>query len=68
MFPIQTVLHPTDFSPYSDLALQMAGALARDHRARLVILHVVRPPVRSLEGPAPAAPLPREWHREELEQ
>jgi nucleotide-binding universal stress UspA family protein len=68
MLPIQTILHPTDFSPYSDLALQIAAALARDYRARLVIVHVGRQPARSLEGPAPAAPLPGEWHREELER
>jgi nucleotide-binding universal stress UspA family protein len=68
MLHFQTILQPTDFSPYSDLALQIAGSLARDYHARLVILHVGRPPVRSLESPVAAAPLPGEWHREELEQ
>jgi nucleotide-binding universal stress UspA family protein len=30
MLPIQTILHPTDFSKPSDYALQVARALARD--------------------------------------
>ncbi len=41
MLPIQTILHPTDFSKPSDYALQVARALARDQVARLIILHVV---------------------------
>jgi nucleotide-binding universal stress UspA family protein len=40
MLTIRTLLHPTDFSDYSDNALQLACALARDHGARLVLLHV----------------------------
>lgn len=39
--PIRTILHPTDFSDRSGYALQLAAALARDYRARLVVLHVV---------------------------
>ena len=50
MLPIRTVLHPTDFSPQSDAAFQVACALARDYGARLVLLHV-RPPAA-----APGAP------------
>lgn len=68
MLPIQTILHATDFSPCSDAALQLAGSLARDHGARLVILHVGSPPLRHLGGPAPVPPLPVEWGREDLEQ
>jgi nucleotide-binding universal stress UspA family protein len=68
MVTIQTILHPTDFSPCSDLALQLAGSLARDYRARLVVLHVGRPPLRNLGGPTPVPPLPVEWEWAELEQ
>lgn len=45
MIPIKTILHPTDFSKPSEHALRFACALARDYRARLVLLHVVEPPV-----------------------
>jgi nucleotide-binding universal stress UspA family protein len=37
--PIRIVLHPTDFSGPSRRALGVAWALARSHRARLVLLH-----------------------------
>ena len=37
--PIRIVLHPTDFSVRSRPALGVAWALARSHRARLVLLH-----------------------------
>lgn len=43
MFPIRLILHPTDFSPPSDYAFRLAASLARDHDARLVLLHVVSP-------------------------
>jgi nucleotide-binding universal stress UspA family protein len=45
MFPIRTILHPTDFSEHSRTALHMACALARDHGAQIILLHVVVPPV-----------------------
>jgi universal stress protein A len=44
MLPIKTILHPTDFSELSHAAFQLACALARDHKGRLVVLHVVPPP------------------------
>jgi nucleotide-binding universal stress UspA family protein len=44
MFPIHTILHPTDFSDYSRGAFELACALARDYGAKLVVLHVNRPP------------------------
>jgi nucleotide-binding universal stress UspA family protein len=44
MLPIQVILHPTDFSACSGNALQLAGALARDYGAQLVVLHVAQPP------------------------
>jgi nucleotide-binding universal stress UspA family protein len=45
MLPIRTILHPTDFSTPSQYALELACALARDHGARLVLLHVGAMPV-----------------------
>jgi len=44
MLSIQTILHPTDLSPRSEYALQLACSLARDHGARLIVLNVVQPP------------------------
>ncbi len=38
---IQTILYPTDFSEPSREALRYALALARDYRARLIVLHAV---------------------------
>ena len=43
MFPFKTVLFATDFSPASSVAFDVASALARDYRARLIALHVVEP-------------------------
>jgi nucleotide-binding universal stress UspA family protein len=68
VLPIHTILHPTDFSPAADLALQLAGSLAKDYGARLVILHVGRPPLSHLGGTTALPPMPEEWGREELER
>jgi nucleotide-binding universal stress UspA family protein len=43
MLPIHTILHPTDFSERSECAFRLACAMARDHGARLVVVHVVPP-------------------------
>jgi nucleotide-binding universal stress UspA family protein len=43
MLHLATILHPTDFSEYSDLAFRLACALARDYKARLILLHVISP-------------------------
>jgi len=45
MLTIQAILHPTDFSEASVAAFQLACSLARDHGARLVVAHVLSPPV-----------------------
>jgi nucleotide-binding universal stress UspA family protein len=37
---IKVILHPTDFSKASEPALGVARSLARDHGARLIVLHV----------------------------
>jgi nucleotide-binding universal stress UspA family protein len=41
MLQLKTILHPTDFSEYSKAALEVAGALAHDHGAKLIVVHVV---------------------------
>jgi universal stress protein A len=40
MIRIQTILYPTDFSVAAEHALDVAHSLARDHRAKLVLLNV----------------------------
>jgi len=64
MFPIHTILHPTDFSAHSEAAFGLACSLARDHGARLVILHVLQPPVTLVGGMAALPPMPDEYGRE----
>lgn len=61
MLPIKTILHPTDFSKPSESALRLACALARDYEARLVLLHVVEPPVYYGEL-GMTVPLPPDFH------
>jgi nucleotide-binding universal stress UspA family protein len=51
---IQTILHPTDFSDNSQYAFQMACSLAKDHKASLILFHVIPPLVAPiLPDPAP---------------
>jgi nucleotide-binding universal stress UspA family protein len=45
MLPVATILHPTDFSENSESAFRLACALAWDYKARLVLLHVLPPPM-----------------------
>ncbi len=61
MLPIKTILHPTDFSKPSEFALRFACALARDYEARLLLLHVVEPPVYYGEL-GMTVPLPADFH------
>jgi nucleotide-binding universal stress UspA family protein len=70
MLPIHTILHPTDFSEQSGYALLLAGALARDYGARLVVLHAVAPPTVAYgEGIIPPEPdLLLDEARAQLEQ
>jgi nucleotide-binding universal stress UspA family protein len=49
MPPIRTILHPTDFSAASESAFQLACSVARDHRALVVVVHVIPPPVAGYE-------------------
>jgi nucleotide-binding universal stress UspA family protein len=43
MFPVKTLLHPTDLSEASRHAFDLACQIARDRSARIVALHVVPP-------------------------
>jgi nucleotide-binding universal stress UspA family protein len=45
MYPIKTILFPTDFSENADQAFPFACSLAKDHGAEIVVLHVYPPPV-----------------------
>ena len=40
MFHPQVILHPTDYSESSNFALRIATELARQHQAKILILHV----------------------------
>lgn len=55
MLKIQSILHPTDFSNYSEYAFHTACALARDYKARLVLLHV-KPSPTAMYGEFGAMP------------
>jgi nucleotide-binding universal stress UspA family protein len=59
MLPIRVILHPTDFSLYSQAALPLACALARDHGATLVLVHVRSIPISTYGelGAVPAEPV-----------
>jgi nucleotide-binding universal stress UspA family protein len=50
MLPFYKILVPTDFTEYSIRAFHIAAALARDHGAKLLVLHVREVPI------APFAP------------
>ena len=59
MLPLRTILHPTDFSEHSEFAFRVASSLARDYNARLILLHVIPPPmVIYAGGPVPAETWP----------
>jgi nucleotide-binding universal stress UspA family protein len=44
MSVIRTILHPTDFSEPAEAAFSIASVLAREHGARVIVLHVYPPP------------------------
>lgn len=70
MLPLATILHPTDFSEHSEFAFRLACALARDYDARLILLHVLPPPMVIYSGgPVPAETWPSvDEAREKLHQ
>lgn len=50
VLPLGTILHPTDFSKPSEFAFRVASSLARDYNARLILLHVIPPPMMMYAG------------------
>lgn len=77
MLAFRAILHPTDFSAASEPALQVALSLARDHDARLILLHVAHaevvhgtiPVVRGMSEFAEALEAMRQrLHAEDLSQ
>jgi len=71
MLPIQTILYPTDFSERSACAFPLACALARDHGARLIVLHVTSVPAIAYLGgvmPSPQIVKDRDELRQKLEE
>jgi nucleotide-binding universal stress UspA family protein len=65
---IQTILFPTDFSETSQHALDLAFALARDLKARLLVLHVATPPPFVTYGEFEKAMQESSGYRRELEE
>jgi len=53
MLSVKTILHPTDFSPNAEHAFLTACSLAKDYKARLILLHVTAPIVSVLPEPVP---------------
>lgn len=43
MLHIQTILFPTDFSVEAEHALEVVRSLARDHQAKIVLMHATMP-------------------------
>jgi nucleotide-binding universal stress UspA family protein len=68
MFPIQTILHPTDFSDNAANAFQLACMLARDYAAHLIVLHAAHRPMDVLGGTQGIPPFPEEYGHAELEE
>jgi nucleotide-binding universal stress UspA family protein len=67
MLNIRTILHGTDFSSRADCAFRLAFSLAKDYRARLVVLHVVSLSV-VIEGVAAIASRSEEFLAEAREK
>jgi len=56
MFRVKKILHPTDFSEQAGHAFGVACALAKQHGAEVIVLHVVPPPITHGEAVARASP------------
>lgn len=56
MFTLNTILYPTDFSKPSEYAFQLACSMARDHGAKVVIMHVAPPMIVGGEVMVPLPP------------
>jgi nucleotide-binding universal stress UspA family protein len=67
MLNISVILCPTDYSERSDFAFRIACSLARDYRAKLVLLHVALRSV-TIEGEAAIAPRSEAYFQEESDK
>ncbi len=67
MLSIKTILHPTDFSQSARQAFRLACSLARDHGARLIVVHVTGPAHANLYGGVPVTRQLQE-HERDLEE
>jgi nucleotide-binding universal stress UspA family protein len=67
MLQFQRILHPTDFSPAAAAAFECARALARDHNATVILLHVAQQPVASVAGMPVVPPPPPQIDRKGLD-
>ncbi len=63
MMKISRILHPTDLSESSALAMEYATALARQFNAELHLLHVISDPVVTVAPPI-AGFIPKGYHEE----
>lgn len=61
--PVRTVLVATDFSPTANAALQWAIELAKAHRARIVVVHALPPPIPPAASPD-FVTLPPDFHEQ----
>jgi nucleotide-binding universal stress UspA family protein len=68
MLPLRTILHPTDFSEHASFAFRLACSVARDHGARLIVLHVLQPPLATLGGYPAVPPLPEGLGEQDVER
>ena len=67
MLTIRAILVAADFSACSEDAFRVARALARDYRARLIVLHVATPPPFITPGELQRALQRPDGYRAELE-
>ena len=67
MLNLRTILGAADFSACSEDAFRVARALARDYRARLLVLHVATPPPFVTPGELHKALQRPDGYRAELE-
>jgi universal stress protein A len=64
MLMVKCVVHPTDFTEYSEEAHRETCAMAREQKAKVIFLHVAEKPVVSYLGNA--SELPPEKFQEKL--
>jgi nucleotide-binding universal stress UspA family protein len=68
MLALDSILFPTDFSERSEYAFRLACSLARDHDARLILLHIIPPPQTVAYEAMPVLPAYPPGYRKELEE